>query len=240
MFSRSGGRTVLSDRSYRWPYEIGQLTHHRGADPARLIVQSGTGTINAGDRLRQRFTLQESAHVRVRGQGAVSVHTARSGTGSSEEIELVLASGSRLELLQEPRILFPGAAFRQRTTAEVPEDSQLILVDAMVRHPEPGQVSYLSELHIERGGRALVTERMGFGGHAAESIPASALVIAAGIEHHPESWSGWLQRQQHPERYGAASALPNCAGTGVKIVAADGRLLREALADALSILETDS
>lgn len=239
MFSRSGGRTVLSDRLYRWPYEIGQLTHHRGADPARLIVQSGTGTINAGDQLKQRFTLQESTHVQVRGQGAVSVHTARSGTGSSEELELLLAPGSRLELLQEPRILFPGAAFHQRTTAEVPEDSQLILVDAMVRHPDPGQVSYLSELHIERGGRALVTERMGFDSRTADSISASALVIAAGIEHRPEPWSDWLQRHQRPERYGSASALPNCAGTGVKIVAADGRLLREGLAEALSILETD-
>ncbi|MBB1058538.1 urease accessory protein UreD [Dietzia cercidiphylli] len=199
-------------------------------------MQSATSGLIAGERLRQRVVVRDGGRVRLVGQGAMPVQRARSHEGSAEDLSLEVLGGSHLEFVSEPRLLFPNSSFSQVTRVSVDSSSRVVLVDAVVRHPDPGPVSYLSETRLEFDGEVVAVERMGFENIAEHHFGATVLILAVGEYVTGIDWKPWLKRHGAPTSYGAVSPIRQCPGISVRVVADDGRYLREAIDDALSIL----
>ena len=185
-------------------------------------MQSGSGGIITGDRLRQRLGAHDGARARVRGQGAVSVHREGPHAGSSEDVELVADGFSVLENLAEPRILFRGSRFEQRCVIRI-DAGVVISVDAVIASEPDAEYRSLIEIRD-------TTDRLPSG------VRAFAVVVGAGLVHDPADWAPWHDDTASRDVYGAASALPFRAGTAARIAARDGRSLRRAIAAALPIL----
>lgn len=164
------------------------------------------------------------------------VQRARSQEGSAEDLSLEVTGGSHLEFVSEPRLLFPNSSFSQVTKLSVDSSSRVVLVDAVVRHPDPGPVSYLSETRLEFEGEIVAVERMGFENIAEHQFGATVLILAVGEFVTGIDWKPWLRRHGAPTSYGAVSPLRQCPGISLRVVADDGRHLRQAIDDALSIL----
>jgi urease accessory protein len=233
---------VLGRRLYTWPYTVGRLFYPADESVAELIIQSGSGSIITGDRLRQRLGAAAGSVARVRGQGAVSVHKSGRFSGSSEELALSADAGSRLENLAEPRVLFPGAEFEQSTTIDVARGGVVISVEAVVLHTEAGAPSqYSSDLAISIEGRGVAreTSRMSSAGVRAGSATAFAVIVAVGVADrslHAAAWAEWIGSVATSDRYGSVSDLPFDAGLAVRIAAINGRELRIAIDSALVVL----
>ncbi|WP_206474392.1 urease accessory protein UreD [Dietzia sp. KRD202] len=212
--------------------------HTRGLahDTASLIVQSATSGLISGERLRQRIVVRDGGRVRLIGQGAMPVQKAKSGQGSAEDLCLEVVADSRLEFVSEPRLLFPESEFTQFTKVSVDSTSCVMLLDAVVRHPDPGSVTYLSETTLEFDGEVAAVERMGFESVGEHHFGASALILAVGEDVPGLDWRAWLDTHGSPSSYGAVSPLRRCPGTSVRVVAADGCHLRRAVDEALSVL----
>jgi urease accessory protein len=238
VFARGGDRTILVRRMHRWPYEVGRLFPGHGSAPATLIVQSGSGSIITGDWLGQRIVAEEGARVRVLGQGAMSVHRASRSAGSGETLHLRAAAGAWLENIAEPRVLFPGSDFSQETRVEIDPGAVVISVEAVVVHPEPGVGRYRSTLSVIVAGELVARE------HGELAIgdcgPAAfAVVVVAGLSPAVAlglDWSAWNAATGNRKVYGAVSPLAFDAGVVVRVAAADGRGMRDAVDAALLLL----
>ena len=156
--------------------------------------------------------------------------------GAAEDLSLKVMGGSRLDFVSEPRLLLPGSSFSQVSRVSVDTSSCVLLVDAVVRHPDAGSVSYLSETTLEFDGEVAAVERMGFESVGEHHFGASALILAVGEDVPGLDWRAWLDTHGSPSSYGAVSPLRRCPGTSVRVVAADGCHLRRAVDEALSVL----
>jgi urease accessory protein UreH len=228
---------VLVRRHHTWPYAVGRVfTEPTGT--ASVIVQSGSGGIITGDRLRQRLSAQDGAQARVLGQGAMSVHRRGREAGSGEDLELVAGPGSRLENLAEPRLLHHGSELEQRTVVRLEGGTVLTLESVVVIGAD---AVYDSLLEVHDHGELAARERMRF---TSADLPAGSsafgLLVCAGPDAGPAAddpaWRAWSARAGSASAYGAVSALPHVPGVGVRVVARDGAGLRSAMDAALEVL----
>lgn len=239
--SRDAG-TILYGQDFSWPYTVGRRFYLDGDKrTVTVIVQSVSSTINAGDFLTQSVHVEPFARARIRGQGAVSVHTAKGEIHSSEEVALVVERGGYLEFLPECRILFPASVFEQTIGIDVAGGGAAIVVDGFVVGGGTDGVftGYASILQITSGGATLARESVRLAGNAfrPSSLPAHSahgLVILAmpGIDESADFDVGLLPDPVAPgaDLYMAVFRLPNGAGLAGRIAAADGRLLRNGIA----------
>lgn len=239
--SRAAG-TILSRQDFSWPYTVGRRFYLDGdAHTVTVIVQSVSSTINAGDFLTQSVHVEPFARARMRGQGAVSVHTAKGDLHSSEDVALVVERGGYLEFLPECRILFPASVFEQDVRIDVAPGGAAIVLDGFVVGSGTGGVftSYASTLQITSGGTTLARESVRLAGSAfrPNSLPrhtAHGLVILA-MPDMDESTHFDVGLLSDPittgaDLYMAVFRLPNGAGLAGRIAATDGRLLRNGIA----------
>jgi urease accessory protein len=234
--------TILSQQDFSWPYTVGRRFYLDGdAQTVTVIVQSVSSTINAGDFLTQSVHVEPFARARMRGQGAVSVHTAKGDIHSAEDVALVVERGGYLEFLPECRILFPASVFEQDLQIDVAPGGAAIVVDGFVvgRGIDGVFTSYASTLHITSDGTTLARETVRLAGSVfqASSLPdhtAHGLVILAmpgmdeSADFDVDLFSDRVARS--PDLYMAVFPLPNGAGLAGRIAATDGRLLRQGIA----------
>lgn len=174
--------------------------------------------------------------MQVAGQGAVTVNKRRDAQNATEQLNLSVAADARLEFIQEPRLIFAGADFKQSSVVAVDSAGELVYVDAMVRHPVAGPSSFCSEFVMQCEGETVAVERMRYREQESGRVAASAFIVAAHIDVPDENWAAWLEQHASRESYGSVSPLSSLTGSVIKIVSSDGRLLREAVRGALSIL----
>jgi urease accessory protein len=234
--------TILSRQDFSWPYTVGRRFYLDGdAQTVTVIVQSVSSTINAGDFLTQSVHVEPFARARMRGQGAVSVHTAKGDIHSAEDVALVVERGGYLEFLPECRILFPASVFEQDLQIDVAPGGAAIVVDGFVvgRGIDGVFTSYASTLHITSDGTALARETVRLAGSVfqASSLPdhtAHGLVILAmpgmdeSADFNVDLFSDPVAMS--PDLYMAVFPLPNGAGLAGRIAATDGRMLRQGIA----------
>jgi urease accessory protein len=246
------GRTILESQEYSWPYTIGRR-FYLDDDPnlVTVIIQSVSGTINAGDVLRQKIHVAAGSRVKLMPQGAVSVHRGSSPSSASESLELVIERAGYVEHLAECRILFPGSEFCQRIAINAAPGGAALVVDAFVAAVDTtgaGFESYSSTVTVECEGEVLVRENVRLDnwpllGTTARNggFTSYALVMLAAPGR---DWNGDADDYQPPERnplnglYFAVSKLPNGAGIAARIAARDGRLLREGIASCVEHLRS--
>jgi urease accessory protein len=241
-FVRKGTKTMLGRRLYSYPFSVSRVFY---VDTAPLgmgsvILQTASGTLNAGDRLLERLHTGAMSSAHVTTQGAAVVHRSPAGMETVERVELVADEGSLLEYLPELRILFPDSRFSQTTTLQLGARSIAITCDGFVvydpAHAGRSFRSFVAETEIlGTEGRVLAKEAVyldrlpAMTGRRAQFRAFGTLFIAALIEtqvHDGLREAIGCAMSSFAGLYWSVSALPNQCGVSLRIAAQDGGMLR--------------
>ena len=234
-FERRGDRTVLARRVFRWPYVV-MRPFWLDAAPAHMatvIVQSSSGALQRGDRLRQRIFVGANAAAHVTTQGAQAVHAAAGGLVAEEATALEVAAGGYLEYLPEARVLFPGADLISSVDVDCAREGVVLVGDAFTCHdPEragrwPDRYRLSTRIRIA-GGPAVSIDRADIADFAPRGSAFAAFggMALAAPERGVAEAIARLNRAlgEVGGLYAAASALPGDIGVGVRFA---GRELRD-------------
>ncbi len=237
-FARRGGKTVLSRRLFRWPFVLTR-TFALDRVPAHMltvILQTSSGAMHGGDRLRQRFHIQGGAAAHVTTQGASSIHRADPGLTTEERVVITVEEGGYMEYLPEPRILFPDAALDQTIEIDCAAGGVAVVSDAFTIHdPEARGRRFrrlASTTTLRCDGRdPVLVDRMdisGLGRGRTGRYAAFGSVLLAtpgradGVQALVEELTAGFATI--PGLYGAASTLPgDNVGIGTRLAAHDLR-----------------
>jgi urease accessory protein len=249
-FARIGSRTVLTRRRYRWPVVIGRVfsdPHHRGL--GTLTMQNAAGTVIPGDVIRQHIEVVDGGWAAVGGQGATLVSGIPGGDVSAEDTRLYVDASSRLRFDPAPRILTAHARHRQHTEVCVETGGSAVVVDTVVLHPELTDATFgsvestvtvraadgaLLALDAQLLDRTPVHRFTAFG--TVYLIGAGFDTALTALTPALEDLTCRAEGSVYPV-YTGVSDLPNAAGWAVRVAAADGGVLRTAVAAITSRLD---
>lgn len=253
VFASVAGRTALTRRRYRWPLLIGRVF----SDPARtgvgsVTIQNCAGTVMAGDVVRQRIEVVDGGSAVVRGQGATIVSGVPGGELAVEDTRLRVDASSRLLFDPSPRILTAHACYRQRTQVCIEPGGRVVLVDAVVLHPDLTDESfgsYESSVAVAAPDGTLLAldaqmlETMPRV-HRAPTAFGIVYVVGGGFDEAMTALSPSVESLSvltgDRRVYLAVSDLPNRAGWAVRIAGWDGGTLRATVAAVTELIEAES
>jgi urease accessory protein len=245
-FARApSGETYLRRQHAAYPYHLCKPYRYAG-DPegmATLYLQSCAGGIYAGDRLEERILVGEGAAAQVTTQAASIVHS-MIGSSAAQSVEIEAESGSFLEYLPDPLILFPHASFETRLRIRAAPEATVVACDSFLMHDPDAAGRAFDRLSAEiaaeaSDGRLLALDRLEIAGAAMTSGLAG---LSSRFAAHGSLWA--LCRSDAADRvvetvreclagivgiYAGASRLPNQAGAAARILAEDGVALRAGL-----------
>jgi urease accessory protein len=262
-FSYGGGRTVLGRQHVPYPFHATRAFYldRERADLATLYLQSAAGGLYRGDRVALSISAgaQSAAHVTT--QAATIVHRT-DGFPVEQTTRLEIGEKAFLAWTPDPLVLFPGAEISCATEITLAATSSAILTDGLSHHdpqnpdpkssgqknPDPkgfgrpfaryGNVAVVRDA----AGRILLNDRGAIAGEAmfAPSSPlgphraaGTVLVLGRGAELCDPA----LLDQRLAARGCVAgfSPLPNDAGIGSRVLAANGGALARGLEAAFAL-----
>jgi urease accessory protein len=241
-FVRKGTKTVLERRLYSYPFSVSRVFYVDATPPGMgsVILQTVSGTLNAGDRLLERLHTGAMSSAHVTTQGAATVHRSPAGMETVERVELVADEGSLLEYLPELRILFPDSYFSQTATLKLSARSVAIFCDGFLVY-DPAHAgrpfrSYVVETKIlSAEGRVLATEAAhldglpAMTGRRASFRAFGTLFVASLMESQVrDGLRGAIEDAMSSIAglYWSVSALPNDCGVSLRVAGQDGHMLR--------------
>jgi urease accessory protein len=244
----AGGRTILRRQHVGYPLHVTRAFYLDRARPdlATLYLQSASGGLYAGDRLKLSLDVGTGATLNLTTQASTVVHDGR-GIGSVQHQSIAVKDGAFCAVVSDPYVLFPSADMRIRTTAEVAAGGVLVLVDGFAVHDpqERGRIfaRFSTATRIVRPDGALLLSDRGsivgdelsarcgtLGGMAAA---ATVLVIAP-----PDRLAGIAEIEAAADGCGClagASAAPNGAGLAMRLMAPDGGALARGIEAAFHV-----
>jgi urease accessory protein len=246
------GRTYLHRQYASYPFHVCRVHYHDREHPglATLYAQSCSGGVYENDRLELTLAAASRAEAYVSSQSATVVHSMSSGA-ATQRVRLDCASGSYLEYLPDPQILFPGSRFRSEVAVRLTGNAVALVADAFLTHDPEGRGEhfddYFSAIVIEdEAGKALAVDRLKIDGIAfARSCPgvsgryaAQGTLIIAGLDLPAADLAGALRAIDLGRDVAVIgfSRLPNGCGTIVRVLAADGAALKRALHQAWCVV----
>jgi urease accessory protein len=174
-FGASGGRTQAIERTERGGYRV---RFPRTAERCGAVLINTGGGMAGGDRMRAEISLDASAAAIVATQAAEKLYRSQ-GALTEIDIDLDVASGSRLDWLPQEMILFCGSRWRRKLTAEIAADASLTIAESIVF----GRVA-MNEIvdrgfchdcwRIRRAGKLIFAEDMRLDGNPAGLLAARA------------------------------------------------------------------
>ena len=134
------------------------------ADMLTIVLQSASGAIVSGDRIAHRIEAGPGAALHVTSQAATAVHAMPEGTWAEDSGELIVRESAFVELLPEPRVLFPRAELRQRLVIDSDRSAVAIAREGFLIHDPFGQDESFRRLAAETivrdgTGRVLAVDR---------------------------------------------------------------------------------
>lgn len=160
----AGGRTILRRQRAGYPFHVtrGFYLDRPRQDLLTLYMQSASGGLYAGDRLKLDVEVGASAALHLTTQGATVVHHGRDAV-STQRLWVRVGSGAFCAISSDPYVLFPGANLSLDTIAEVEDDAVLFVADGMVAHDPwcSGRTfaQYASRLRVVRpNGKVLLRD----------------------------------------------------------------------------------
>ncbi len=241
-FAFGGGRTFLARQRVPYPFHATR-PHHLGAgrpDLATLVLQSASGGLFGGDRLELVMTAGAGAAAHVTSQAATVVHSTR-GDEAAVTTRIAARDGAVFSVTTDPYVLFPDAHLSVVTEIVLAPTATVIVAEGFAAHDPaarslaPRGLSTRSRVLAEDGtllvddacevdGAALFGSRSPLGPH--EAFGSVLVLGAAAGRLDPAAVEARL------DSLGAlagASALPNGAGLGIRILANQGGVLARAL-----------
>jgi len=231
--------TQLVRRRVRWPFALTNpfRLDTAPADMLTVVLQSASGAIVAGDRIAHRIEAGPGAALHVTSQAATAVHAMPLGMWAEDSGELIVGEHAFVELLPEPRVLFPRAELVQRLAVDIDGSAVAIVGDGFLSHDPSGRGEpfrrFAAETIVRDGaGRVLAVDRFDVSGSATEGSERPAhgwlTVLCAPARLDVETAIEALDSALTPIAclYAGASPLPNAAGIAVRLAARDGEALR--------------
>ncbi len=241
----SENRTYISNQYFRYPYHIcrAQYLDQCPRGLASVYIQSTAGGIFSNDRLKSRFHALPDSAAHVTSQASTIVH--RMDRGEADLSVVIRAeSGSFLEYLPDPIILFPKARLTSRVFIELDPQATVLMSDSFLIHDpnERGDVfsEFRNEIEVKGlDGELLCRDRNILTG----SMYTSEMVGVMGSnrvhgtffllrQNLPiETFCAELRKESenHLETYTGISVLPNDCGIWARAVSADSVSLRATL-----------
>jgi urease accessory protein len=127
-FTRRRRRTILQPQYATVPAQIIRPFYEPDDERAYVYLLTPTGGMLGGDRLEVHVVLGPGAQVCLTTASATKVHPA-TDLPAEQFLVIELGSGSCLEYLPEPTILFREACWRQHTIVHRAADSRLLFVE---------------------------------------------------------------------------------------------------------------
>src|SRR6267142_2111565 len=244
----AGGRTILRRQHVGYPQHVTRafyLDRIRG-DLATLYLQSASGGLYAGDRLKLSLDVGADAALNLTTQASTVVHDGR-GIGSVQHQSIAVKDGAFCAVVSDPYVLFPQADMLVRTTAEVAASGVLILIDGFAVHDpqDRGRIfaQFSMATRIVRPDGALVVSDRGsirgdelsarYGALGGMAAAATVLVIAP-----PDRLAEVAEIEAAADGCGClagASAAPNGAGLAMRLLAPDGGALARGIEAAFHV-----
>ena len=146
----SENRTYISNQYFRYPYHIcrAQYLDQCPRGLASVYIQSTAGGIFSNDRLKSRFHALPDSAAHVTSQASTIVH--RMDRGEADLSVVIRAeSGSFLEYLPDPIILFPKARLTSRVFIELDPQATVLMADSFLIHDPNERGDVFSEFRNE-------------------------------------------------------------------------------------------
>lgn len=246
--TRGGGRTVLSKQHVPYPFHITRpFTLDRDLpELATIYLQSASGGIYRGDRLRLAIRAGHGAMAHLTSQAATVVNRTP-GASADLATTISVAEGGFLGLTNDPFILFPEADFRASTEVTLAPGARAILSDGFTTHDPAGLARPFERLEtririLDGYGGLLATDRGGISGRDFVA-PASPLgsyramgsMLVLGPRKAEIDVTATMNELDAAGCCIGVSELPNCAGLTIRCLALNGGHLSRALDELFSI-----
>ena len=235
------GRSYIARQRVGYPFHITRPFYldEVPAGALTLYLQSVSGGIYQGEDLVMTCAAGSGSAAYVTTQAATIVHRMPAAP-ARQTVALEAADGALLEYLPDPLIMFPGARLTSVLEIEAAADATVIASESFTHHDPGGEdrrfESFEAEMRIrDEGGRLLALERYAVAGDRLAAgrgqiagWPAQGSFVVAHRGPACEAMLAALRSALAPTEsfYGGASALPNEAGVGVRLLARDGATLR--------------
>jgi len=242
----AGGRTVLRRQRVGYPLHVTRGFYLDAARPdlLTLYIQSASGGLYAGDRLKLNVAVGANAALHLTTQAATVVHDS-ADAASVQQLRLSVGKGAFCAISSDPYVLFPGANLSLDTTAVVEEDAVLFLADGIAVH-DPRRsgrafAQYAGRLRVMRpDGRLLLQDIGRISGDALPKGPLGTMAATATavLVAPREKWPSAEVLSQAVDRCGCiagASEAPNQAGLALRILAPDGGSLQRGIEAAFHV-----
>jgi len=247
-FHRGGGRTMLAHQHVPYPFHTTRpfyLDHER-PDIATLYLQSASGGLYRGDDVALSIVAGPHAAVHVTTQASTIVHkTHKRAVAQTTRVEI--GENSFVAMTPDPLVLFPGAEICCMTRVTLAATGRAILTDGFTHHdPERARrpfERYSSAVIVRNeAGRVLLSDRGSLAGElmlgpTSPLGPFGAVGTLLVLGHGSERCDADILEGRLTALgcMAGISKLPNGAGIGGRILAANGGALTRGLEAAFAI-----
>lgn len=247
--TRTHGRTVLAEQSFRAPYHLSKP--YWDTETRTLIAQivNPTAGILSGDKLASEIAVDAGAALLVTTPSASRVFKMKSGSANCRQ-QFSVAPDGWLEVMPEPLVPHRGCSYHQTTRIDVARGGALFFSDLLL----PGRVAHgeawawhrlCLETTVRLDGELVLRERFeqtGEGLHAlaklANSGPGACFgnaVLIAATSSSDIPWRAEINALHRADAWVGMSTLRH-GGWSIKFVARDGVQLRKTLRQIRQIL----
>ena len=177
-FVRRGEATRLAHLFQRAPCRV-LMPNSEAGDPPQAVLLTTSGGLADGDRITLSLSVGPQAMATITTQAAEKIYRARDVAPARLRARVAVASGAYLEWLPQETILFDGARFDRRTTAEVAPGGRLLACE-MVAFGRAASGEHFTRglLHdawdIRRDGKLIWRDVLRLDGDIAQTMAGSA------------------------------------------------------------------
>ena len=198
-FVRRGGITRLSHLFQQAPCRV-LMPNSEAGDPPQAVLLTTSGGLTDGDRITLSLSVGPQAMATITTQAAEKIYRARDCAPAILRAQVDVAPGAWLEWLPQETILFDGARFDRRTTAEIATGGRLLACEMVAfGRAASGEVFTKGFLHdawdIRRNGHIIWRDVLrldseiaqimaGSTGFAGANAMASAMYVGDDAANH--------------------------------------------------------
>lgn len=240
----ANGATYVHRQLVGYPFHVGRSLKMPGDPPGMptVYLQSCSGGIFEGDELGLRITAGEGAAAHVATAASTIVHSMES-RAARQRVDLHAQSGSFLEYLPDPVILFPRAKLTSAVRLRVHPGATVILGDSVLLHDPQGGDDRFDWLQAateieDAAGNLLARDRFriegiqlarGLAGITGTWKAQGSLFVVTSVKPPAELVAAMRTAPIPAGIYAGTTILPNQSGAWTRILATDAAALKAAL-----------